>query len=390
MSRLARIKRKVWRRLTRHDQKVARLEPGGGAAAAPKGSVLLSYILDPLLARRSADHSHTHFWETLTIANAFVDAGYAVDGISWTNHRFQPDRTYDVLIDVRLNMERLAPKMQSALKIFHSDTCHWRFNNEAQEARHRSLQVRRGVTLQAHKLLPTNQGVEQCDVLTYLGNQFTADTFAFAEKPALRIPVSVPFTYGWPEDKDWHACRRNFLWFGSGGLVHKGLDLVLEAFAGLPEHHLTVCGPIEAEADFAREYQRELRELPNITLKGWVDTASTEFTGLCRNTVGLVYPSCAEGGGSSALTCMHAGLIPILTSSASVDVTPDTGVLLEDCSVEGLREAIVATSDRPARDLEAMARGAWEWVRQHHSKEVFDQRYRDFVRRVDAGDLERK
>ena len=36
-------------------------------------------------------------------------------------------------------------------------------------------------------------------------------------------------------------------------MVHKGLDLVLEAFAGMPEYHLTVCGPVAKEKDFERE-----------------------------------------------------------------------------------------------------------------------------------------
>jgi hypothetical protein len=47
-------------------------------------------------------------------------------------------------------------------------------------------------------------------------------------------------------------------------MVHKGLDLVLEAFADMPEYHLTVCGPIQKEQDFERAYYRELYQVPNI------------------------------------------------------------------------------------------------------------------------------
>jgi hypothetical protein len=71
------------------------------------------------------------------------------------------------------------------------------------------------------------------------GNDFTIGTFRYAGKPIYRLPIICP-TSPWPQDKDHGACRKCFLWFGSQGFLHKGLDLVLEVFAGLPDHHLTV------------------------------------------------------------------------------------------------------------------------------------------------------
>ena len=37
-------------------------------------------------------------------------------------------------------------------------------------------------------------------------------------------------------------------------MVHKGLDLVLEAFVAMPEYHLTVCGKVSSEKDFEDAY----------------------------------------------------------------------------------------------------------------------------------------
>ena len=70
----------------------------------------------------------------------------------------------------------------------------------------------------------------------------------------------------WPDQKDFDRCRNSFLWFGSNALVHKGLDRVLEAFAEMPEYHLTVCGPIHEERDFLATYHRELFDTPNIRM----------------------------------------------------------------------------------------------------------------------------
>ena len=378
-----RIVRKHLRRLRRIDQRVVTLEPEG----KPVGRALLSYIIDPLLLPpdREVPHSHTHFWETRTLAQALAAAGYTVDAISWTHHGYVPPQPVDLLIDVRMNLERLAPLVPNAVKVLHADTAHHSFHNPAQEARLSALQTRRGVAIRPQKRLPVNQAAEHADLISVLGNGFTQGTYAFAGKPMVHLPVSVPRTYPWPEGKDFDRVRRHFLWFGSGGLVHKGLDLVLEAFAGLPDHHLTVCGPIRSERDFEREYFRELYQTPNIETRGWVDVAGEDFQTLCRDTLGLVYPSCSEGGGSSALTCMHAALVPLLNREVSVDVEPDTGVLLEDLSVEGLRRAVVEVSERDAGSLEAMARGAWSFARAHHTKERFETKAEKFAELLATG-----
>lgn len=47
-----------------------------------------------------------------------------------------------------------------------------------------------------------------------------------------------------PEEviKSISSSRRNFLWFGSVGLIHKGLDIVIDAFKELPDLSLNVYG----------------------------------------------------------------------------------------------------------------------------------------------------
>lgn len=384
LSEVRRVSAKLRRRLRKIENRTATLVPEG----TPRGDVLLSYIIDPFLLRpgEPVPYSHTHFWETATIAETFVEAGYRVDAISWTNGEFLPRRGYDFLIDPRLNLERLAPLLpETAVKILHTDTAHYTFNNPAQEERHRALRERRGTALRPVKMLPVNRAAETADVITHLGNDFTRETYRFAGKPMFRIPISVPFTYDWPEGKDFDVVRRRYLWFGSGGLVHKGLDLVLEAFAGLPDFHLTVCGPVRREKDFEREYFRELYETPNIHTYGWIDVGRPEFVELARRTLGLVYPSCAEGGGSSALTCLHAGLIPVVTRETSIDLDPGYGVELAGASVEEIRDAVRELSGRDAKTLEEMARKAWSFARERHTKETFRAGYRSFAERLVDG-----
>ncbi|HVS61884.1 MAG TPA: glycosyltransferase [Thermoanaerobaculia bacterium] len=381
-----RLTRKLARRVRGIERRVVRLEPAG----RPRGRILFSYVLDPLLEPREApvDRTHTHFWESRQMAWALVDAGWAVDAVHWTNHRFVPELAYDAVLDVRTNLERWVGRLPSStLRLFHCDTAHWSFNNRAEKQRLDELAERRGIVLAPHREMPPNRGIELADHGTYLGNEFTRSTYREWGTPMTRIPVSVPCTYDWQQGKDFEAARRRFLWFGSGGLVHKGLDLVLEAFAEMPDLELVVAGPIRRERDFARAFRHELYELPNVETVDWVDVASARFVEICRGSVGLVYPSCSEGGGSSALTCLHAGLIPVLTREASVDLDPAWGVELETASVEEIQARVRELAERPAGELEEMARGAWEWVRAHHTREVFAEAWRRFTEELTGGRL---
>lgn len=384
--RVERFVRKRVRSLRKTEQQVVSL---GSKTDTTRGRVLLSYILEPFLLPRNPGgvpdmpYSHTHFWETWTIADTWRRHGFAVDVVSWQNRTWMPSTHYDVAIDVRGNIDRWGPVLPTeTLEIFHADTAHHSFHNAAQLRRVESLNRRRKASVAPHKLVEKNRGPELADVITVLGNEFTQETFSGFGKPILHVPVSVPRTYPWLEGKDFAAARKSFLWFGSGGLVHKGLDLVLEAFAGLPDLHLTICGPVRGEPDFEREYWAELYQTPNIHVHGWIDVASDEFLELARRAGGLVYPSCSEGGGSSVYTCMHAGIIPLINREVSVDLDPSYGVELTDLSVAGLRDTVRGFAERSPDQLQEMSRAAWEFARKDHTKERFEERYDEVVSRL--------
>ena len=222
------------------------------------------------------------------------------------------------------------------MKVLHCDTAHWSFNNSAERERLRALEVRRGVRLRPRRQMPESGSDRVADVLTYLGNDFTRGTYPDRGKPMVRIPVSVPHTYDWPEGRDFERARSTFLWFGSGGLVHKGLDLVLEAFAGMPRRRLVVCGPISRERDFAREYGRELYGLPNVRTLGWIDVGSKRFRELAR--------------GRTTIVISHR--FPTVRTADRIIVLEGGGVV-----EEGTHDELVARDTRYARMFTLQAQG---------------------------------
>jgi glycosyltransferase involved in cell wall biosynthesis len=290
-----------------------------------------------------------------------------------------PEKRYRAVVDVRLNLERWLPHLdEGCLKIFHGETAHWQFHNKAQEERLQTLFERRGVRLRPNKMLEPNRAIESADCGLVLGNDFTLGTYRFAGTPLEPLVISSQHSYPALE-RDYRQARRHFLWFGSGGLVHKGLDRVLETFAGLPSYELTVCGPVHLERDFERAYYRELYDLPNVHTMGWVDISSPQFVDLARGATALLYPSCSEGQCGGVITSMHAGLIPIVSKTSGVPIADDYGVELEDCEISTLRDAVLALSQRPEFELRAMSERARAYARAHHTHEAFATRYRDKV-----------
>jgi glycosyltransferase involved in cell wall biosynthesis len=352
-----------------------------------RGNVLLSFINEPFfLTRDQAGYygQHMHYGSALEMARAFLDLGYSVDVIRWNNDEFLPQKDYAFFIDKRLNLERIGPMLnEHCLKIMYIETAHWLFHMTAQHRRLLALQQRKGVTLKPKKTVTPNWGIEHASCAVTIGNEFTINTYRYANRPIYRLPVVSPMVYPWPDSKNFDSCRKHFLWFGSDGLVHKGLDLVLDAFAELPEYHLTVCGPIRAESDFEKIYYKELYHTPNIHTLGWIAASSPEFREIVKGCLGLIYPSCSEGGSGSVITCMHAGLVPIISYESGIDVD-DFGMILTDNSVAGIKDALQRISNLPVETLKGMAGKAWEIARMHYIQERFAAEFRKTIEILDA------
>jgi glycosyltransferase involved in cell wall biosynthesis len=363
--------------INKRSRRVVSLKPNLPAV----GHVLLGYINEGFFLKpgQPVPHSHPTYWEAPEIARTFLELGYQVDVIDENNDRFTPGKRYSLFVANRKPFDRIAPMLnRDCVKILHIDSAHWLFHDSAGYRRLQALQQRKGLVLRLRRSIQPNFAIEQADYATVLGNSFTIGTYQYANKPFYRLPVASPVLYPWMGDKDFVQSRRRFLWFGSGGLVHKGLDLVLDAFADMPDCQLTVCGPITAEQDFTNAYHKELYQTPNIRTLDWIDIASPEFLEVAKTCIALVYPSCSEGQSSSVVICLHAGLIPIISYESGVDVA-GFGTILRESSIEELKVAVRTIASLPGEELARRSRLAWEYARATHTREAFAQEYRKII-----------
>jgi glycosyltransferase involved in cell wall biosynthesis len=339
-----------------------------------KGNVLLSYgteIYKRIQQGKGFVDWHSTSWENYHLSKAFLDRGYDVDVIDYLNPNFTPKKDYAVFIDVMTNLGALSKRVNSdCIKIFFPAFSHWIFNNAEEYARLAQIRDRRSAGLIPRALISPGYSLETANFVLQRGNGYNQESFAFAKKTMLPISSSSTLNMEWDSRKNFAKARNNFLWLGSRGAAHKGLDLVLEAFRDLPEFRLAICGSVEKEKDFCSAYFDELYNTPNIEVKGWIDTSSSEFAEIANASIALIFPSCSELSAGTAITCMHAGLIPIISEPVGVD-TEDFGYILKESSIEEIKSTIVTVATKSESELEETSRATWEFARKRYTKEAY-------------------
>ena len=319
----------------------------------------------------------------MAVIDALVERGYSVDAVSHRRRRPAPRSDYDLFLSMRACFDSLSAGLDpGCIRVLHIDTTHWLYNNHASLERSLEVQYARGITPERDIEIERNRGIEGADYALMPGNEFVYDTFAFAGKPVFEIVNPAIMLRPWPAEKDQGASRRRFLWLGSRGLAHKGLGRTLEAFGGMSDHHLTVCGPLDQEPRFCEAYRRELQHCPNIRPYGWIDVTGPEFADLANATLALILPSCAEAQAGAVINGMAAGLIPIVSRQVGMEISPDFGVLLDDDSPQGIRRAVRELSARPCEELRAMSRRAWEIAHSRHSLDAYKTVVGDVIDRI--------
>lgn len=362
------------------EHKIVRLPANRGPH---RGCVSILYIAWPFKEgyESAKARGHTNAFEVVAMAEAYRNLGCRVEVTSSRNAHYQAPKDCIAMVDIHGNLERFRDLSPQIPRVLHATGSHWVLWNLSEYHRLEEVKKRKGVSLVPRRQVRPSTSAESSTEIVVLGNEYTGGSFGFAGKPTTRIPISSAYSFEWPEDRNVEQAKKRFLWVGSYGMVHKGLDLVLDAFSKMPELELTVCGRPEKEADFFRLYEKELRHTTNIHFHGWLDMASPDFTNIARTHAGIIYPSCAEGGAGSVIHCMHAGMVPLCTEESSVDLC-DFGVAIRSGDVESVKNAAEHLSSLSDSEVNGRARASYEHARRHHTRELFAVNYANYAGRI--------
>lgn len=306
------------------------MPPGGGSirdigagqlgSAAPRALVVYVMHVIPYYVAGKLDsapmlNEHSMYWETVEMVRQLNARGYVVDFYDVTCTEYIAWEQYQVAF---VQNARLAecPEKLPLKKVFYCTENYWAFQNLAEMERLRSFHARTGIWVAPERQTPVRFSDEHADFMTSFGTVFQQQYYSSRpQKHLLNISVAKQPTH---VVKNVEAARANFMWMGSGGTILKGIDIVVEAFLGVPEAHLYIAGAIEREPRIWAWLQPLLATHPNLHYLGWVDVATDKFAALANQCIGQVYPSASEGGPGAVAQLLHFGLIPIVTRSAAV------------------------------------------------------------------------
>ncbi|MFW8602422.1 glycosyltransferase [Desulfobacterota bacterium M19] len=299
-------------------------------------NVLLSYTVTPFLSNKNR---HTNSQESKIIAQIFDELGFNVDVIHYTNQKKINYKRYSLLFGFGEPFENSFGKT-SLKRIYYATGAHICHQNNAETRRIEDVNTKYGTNILPKRLVPWNWSMSTSlsDAIIVIGNNWTRSTYTkYTNTPVYSLNATALTNKSTTcLKRDIGRTKTCFLWFGSSGLVHKGLDLCLEYFNANSNLTLHICGPMED--DFKAVFEKILSK-DNIIYHGFVDVKSKKFIDIVSQCSFSILPSCSEGQATALLTTMGAGIIPIATKFCGIDI--DTmGYSLSELSVSAIDRSV--------------------------------------------------
>lgn len=304
-----------------------------------------------LLKHRSPRAGSTSF-QSYACAKILNQLGYQVSIVD-RSAKLNLTETYDVFLGLvvggsgRYFMHYVNQLPKSTKKIGLSTGANPKLAKRNYEARLAYFRERNGFeisTISRVSNYEIDPVLNSLDHLIYHGNDFVRRSYANMSCCTTKVPSPLNESLIGNIRKDSDFYDTKFIFYAGSGLIHKGLDLVLEAFMQRPEYELSVC-VMQQEPDFFNFYE----PLPkNVKLIETTKMASTDFRKLALSCHFVISASCSEGDPLSVLECMRLGLIPITTSSTDIN---HRGIHIHGSTVDKVVESIDAAKSLSREQL---------------------------------------
>jgi hypothetical protein len=343
--------------------------------------VLLSYIVSPF-KQKQVSHSHSNKLEAKSLAKILSDFNFDVDVYDFRYDSKIDYSEYSLIIGFGQPIENSFYTRFDGKRIFYGTGAHVCHQNNAELKRIKDLYYRKDKMLTPKRLVSQtwSSSTMLSDALFIIGNDWTSSTYRkFYDGPIYNIPVSAYEFFPFKKiNRDWSKTKKNFLWIGSGGLVHKGLDLCIDTFKEMIDYNLHICGP--KEEGFFDLYEDEL-ENKNIIYHGFVDISSLKFKRLVEKCGFVIFPSCSEGTSGSVLTAMFTGLIPLVTKETGVNIK-DFGFLIDDINIKSLKEKTKKISSIEENDLKTKSHKSFDYCKKNHTIKNYKKTIKKYLKEL--------
>jgi hypothetical protein len=340
-----------------------------------KKRALLSYVITPF---KLNSLSHTYFYEAQSWAKILDELGYIVDIIDYRNTKKLDIEQYDLICGFgSVFKQYFESSLDKKIKtIYYGTGMHMFFQNQATLQRVKEVFNKKNVWLGKSARVVENTslyGTFLADSIIILGNDIVVQSYKkyyngnIFETPAPFYQVQNAISIISRRSKE---STKHYLWIGGSGLIHKGLDLILEYFSKHQNLILHICGPIDNEKDFINAYNTELFKTSNILVHGFVDINSKQFEEILLSCSFVIFPSCSEGGAASVLAAIgNGGLIPIITKETSINTGYE--IWIDKLNNKYIHKAISESQNLTYEAIKELQIINYKFVLENHSQDVY-------------------
>lgn len=345
---------------------------------------LVSYLVNPVIDELSGIQTSlfSNNGAGRTIPKLLNELGYTVDVINWDDTRpiagkydlviFHGGKNFDQIKKLKTNNNKL---------VYYSTGSYWRYHNDEEQKRLNYFEKRHNkkYKLDREILDAEEQANTKADAIISLGNQDTANTYAKFRHVYHLAGASMPIA----SPRSILATDANglgFLFMAGPGNLHKGLDIVLDAWAKLPKNlHLHIITYLDD--DFVDYYRKQLYDTSNIHTHGYIMQRSEQYYEIINQCQFSILLSCSEGSPGSVIESMHQGLIPVVSRQSHIDIG-DNGYILKKNTVEELENIIQALSQIKQNEIVQSQLELRSWAEQSFAVQKYEKEFAAILKEI--------
>lgn len=340
--------------------------------------ILFSYDLSTVMvpSKDWGTLGHTHAPEFASILWNLTNSGFIVDVMHYLNTPQMICTDYDFIMGLGPSFRKASKVNPRAQRILYLTEKVPSFSNAKEIERIEYLQKRHGISIPMERKGVNYLDEDFINLKAIIGIGIEKDRQYLPKVPTWFITPTGILNYNFClEDRNVNESKKHFLWFGSRGVVHKGLDLLYDVFEKHPELTLHVCGASENSLRLIAPFKPK-----NVFIHGFIKVQSDEFLSLANKCAFDLFPSCSEEVATSVLTCMNHGIIPIVTDECSIEAAGTVaGETLKDFTVETIDEAVTRWSNSENDFLFKQMQNTMEYARDNYKIEHFDNRMKKII-----------
>lgn len=377
---------RLWDRLRRGKARVRRLGRhalhygGRPRPASQTGSATSRALLCYLPARavrNSALSSHPNATTCAMLAHLLAGRGYRVDFVAHDS-MFPIDYSrYSVIVGFGEAYEQSFYVPFAGKRIYFQTGSCPSFSNPAEAMRIRDVQQRTGIYISPRRQVTHGWALSAVlsELVVVTGTAWTVSTWSPLNPRTVGLPASTVHQSAPPLVAPLDLSRTKFLFLSGSGMVHKGLDLVLDALAlpALDEEDLVldVLAPARDEPDFYKAYAEKISNDRRITFYGYQPFSSAIMQRLLSESTFVLGTSCAEGCCSAVVTAMRHGAIPIAAPQSGIDIG-SFGIALAELTPSAVAAAMRVAITMSPEDVMRRREAAWRVTNAESSRAHLD------------------